>query len=205
MNFYHDGMRELQDRYEGRAVADRIEDLRMHTIFTDEDRHFIESVPFFFLATASADSVDCSFKGGMPGFVQVIADNQLAWPDYDGNRTYRSLGNIRSNSRVGLLFLSTDGTLFDGSAARLRINGCAEIDDSPEALATLPGAKRLVRVTVDHIFPNCPRYIPEMALVEPSVYSPREGHIPPEPEWKSRPHVKDIIDAEKANGGNEPG
>ena len=203
MNFYHDGMRELQDRYEGRAVADRIEDLRMHTTFTDEDRQFIESVPFFFLATASAESVDCSFKGGMPGFVQVITENQLAWPDYDGNRTYRSLGNIQSSSRVGLLFLSTDGTLFDGTAARLRINGRAEIDDSPESLAGLPGAKRLIRVTVDHIFPNCPRYIPEMTLVEPSVYSPREGHIPPEPEWKNRPHVKDIIDAEKAKGGNE--
>ena len=53
----------------------RIEDLRMHTTFTDEDRRFIESVPFFFLATASADSVDCSFKGGLPGFVQVITEN----------------------------------------------------------------------------------------------------------------------------------
>ena len=73
------------------------------------------------------------------------------------------------------MFLSTDGTLFDGTAARLRINGRAEIDDSPESLAGLPGAKRLIRVTVDHIFPNCPRYIPEMTLVEPSVYSPRDG------------------------------
>ena len=113
--------------------------------------------------------------------------------------------NIHSNSRVGLLFLSTDGTLFDGSAARLRINGRAEIDDSPEALAGLPGAKRLVRVMVDHIFPNCPRYIPEMTMIEPSVYSPREGHIPPEPRWKSLPHVKDIIDSEKAKDGSEPG
>lgn len=197
MTFYHENMRELQDRYEGRAVADRIEELRMHTEFTDDERAFIGSVPFFFLATASADSVDCSFKGGVPGFVRVISHNQLEWPDYDGNRTYRSLGNILNSSRVGLLFLSFDGTLFDGTAARLRINGRAEIDDSPDSIAQFPGARRIVRVTADHIFPNCPRYIPEMSWAEPSVYSPRDGHTPPEPEWKSRPHVKDIFDAEK--------
>jgi predicted pyridoxine 5'-phosphate oxidase superfamily flavin-nucleotide-binding protein len=199
MTFYHDGMRELQDRYEGRAVADLIEELRMHTQFTDQEKDFIESVPFFFLATASTDSVDCSFKGGSPGFVQVISNNQLAWPDYDGNRTYRSLGNIKSNQRVGLLFLSLDGTLFDGMSARLRINGRARIDDSLDAIDAMPGAKRIVRVTVDHIFPNCPRYIPEMSMGEPSIYAPREGHTVPEPEWKSRPHVKDIFDAEKGN------
>ena len=199
MTFYHDGMRELQDRYEGRAVADRIQELRMHKQFTDQEKDFIESVPFFFLATSSADSVDCSFKGGNPGFVQIISNNELAWPDYDGNRTYRSLGNIKSNQRVGLLFLSLDGTLFDGMSARLRINGRARIDDSLDAIDATPGAKRIVRVTVDHIFPNCPRYIPEMSMGEPSIYAPREGHTAPEPEWKSRPHVKDIFDAERGN------
>ena len=202
MNFYHEHMRELQDRYEGRAVADRAEQHRVRSTFTDDDRQFIESVPFFFLATASGDSADCSFKGGMPGFIRVVGENQLAWPDYDGNRQYRSLGNIARNPRVGLLFLNFDGVLFDGVAARLRINGRATIDDSPEAVAGLVGAKRLVRMTADHIFSNCPRYIPEMEYLEPSVYTPRDGHTPPEPEWKRRSHVKDIFDAEKAAGGD---
>jgi predicted pyridoxine 5'-phosphate oxidase superfamily flavin-nucleotide-binding protein len=191
-------MRQLQDRYEGRAVADRLEAHRMRTEFNDDDRQLIESVPFFFLATASADSVDCSFKGGAPGFVRVTGDRELVWPDYDGNRMYRSLGNIRENQRVGLLFLRFDGQNFDGLAARMRINGRASIDESSVAVESMPGAKRLVRVAVDHIFPNCPRYIPQMEMIEPSEYAPRSGHVPPEPEWKSREFVKDIFDAEGA-------
>lgn len=196
MAFYHEGMRALQDRYEGRAVADRLETHRMHRVFTDEDRQLIESAPFFFLATASAESVDCSFKGGAPGFVRVVGEREIAWPDYDGNRMYRSLGNLAVNDRVGLLFLRLDGEPFDGSAARMRINGRARIDDSAEAIAGLPGAKRLIRVTAEHIFPNCPRYIPRMELVEPSAYAPADGRTPPEPPWKRKPMVKDIFDAE---------
>ena len=74
MDFYHSGMRELQDRYEGRAVPDRLAANRMRDKFNDEDREFIETSPFFFLATATQDSVDCSFKGGEPGFVRVVGD-----------------------------------------------------------------------------------------------------------------------------------
>ncbi|NKB56506.1 MAG: pyridoxamine 5'-phosphate oxidase family protein [Alphaproteobacteria bacterium] len=195
MAFYHPGMRELQDRYEGRAVPDRLAESRMRTSFNETDRMFIESSPFFFLATATPESSDCSFKGGEPGFVRVVGDNVLAWPDYDGNRMYRSLGNILRNEWVGLLFISFDGTLFDGSA-RLRVNGRAEIDESEEAVAGLPGAKRLIRVVAEHIFPNCPRYIPKMQVEEPSVYSPRKSYTPPEPAWKSRPYMKDLFDEE---------
>ena len=61
-------------------------------------------VPLLLPVDGHAQSVDCSFKGGAPGFVRVIGDNVVAWPDYDGNRMYRSLGNIVRNARVGLLF-----------------------------------------------------------------------------------------------------
>lgn len=196
MVYYHEGMRELQDRYEGRTVPDRLEANRMRRQFNDADREFIETSPFFFLATATSESVDCSFKGGEPGFIRVVGRNVVAWPDYDGNRMYRSLGNISRSPRVGLLFIRFDGRLFNG-AGRLRINGRAEIDDSAEAVDGLPGAKRLVRVTADHIFTNCPRYIPKMAFEEGSIYSPREGHTPPDPAWKSMPFMKDVFDEER--------
>ena len=200
MEFYHDGMRELQDRYEGRAVADRLAANRMRAQFNDADREFIESSPFFFLATSTPQSVDCSFKGGQPGFVRVMSENVVAWPDYDGNRMYRSLGNIACNPRVGLLFIRMDGKLYN-NAARLRINGRAQIDESAAAIAGIPGAKRLVRVTADHIFTNCPRYIPKLSSEEPSVYVPREGYKPPDPLWKSMPFVKDIFDEECGQSG----
>jgi predicted pyridoxine 5'-phosphate oxidase superfamily flavin-nucleotide-binding protein len=189
MSMYHDGQRQLQDSYGGRAVADRLEEHRLHTTFTDEDRDFIESAPFFFLATAWQDCVDCSMKGGMPGFVRVTSPNVIAWPDYDGNRMYRSLGNILKNPAVGLLFLK-----FDAKSTRLRITGRATIDESPDAITDLQGAKRLVRVTVENIFYNCPRNVPKMEFIEASIYTPRPDYTPPEPEWKSRDYIRDVLD-----------
>ena len=197
MDFFHEQMRALQDRYEGRAVADRLEEHRMRTRFNADDRALIETAPFFFLATASETSVDCSFKGGEPGFVRIAGESELVWPDYDGNRMYRSLGNIERTERVGLLFLSIEGGRFDGSAARLRINGRARVVDGDPEQARFPGAKRLVRLEADHIFPNCPRYIPRMRLEEPSVYAPRDGHTPPDPEWKGKDWVRDVFEAER--------
>ncbi len=196
MDFFHDEMRALQDRYEGRAVADRLEEHRLRRSFNDSDRALIETAPFFFLATSSETSVDCSFKGGAPGFVRIVSDTELVWPDYDGNRMYRSLGNIERTSRVGLLFLSFEGGRFDGSAARLRINGRARVVDADPEQNRFPGAKRLIRLEADHIFPNCPRYIPQMSQQANSVYTPREGHTPPEAEWKSKDWVKDVFDGE---------
>ena len=197
MDFYHDGMRQLQDRYEGRDVADRLERHRMRTTFNDDDRSLIETAPFFFLASAAGDNVDCSFKGGTPGFVRITDKQELTWPDYDGNRMYRSLGNILRSPRVGLLFMSFAGNRFDGSAARLRVTGHAHIEDAPSEISDWPGAKRLIRLAVDHIFPNCPRYIPKLLSKEDSIYLPKEGYNPPDPDWKSRDFVKDIFDAEE--------
>ena len=197
MSFFHPGMRELQDRFEGRAVPDRLADNRMRTIFSGTDREFIETSSFFFLSTATPESVDCSFKGGDPGFVRVVGENILEWPDYDGNRMYRSLGNIIRNPRLGLLFIRFDGTRFDGSA-RLRVNGKAVLDESDAAREGIPGAKRIIRMTAEHIFTNCPRYIPTMASEGASVFTPRNGYTPPEPAWKSRDFVKDIFDEERA-------
>jgi hypothetical protein len=77
MSMYHDGMRDIQDRYGGRKVADRLEEHRKHTKFTKEDREFIQNAPFFFLATAWNNTVDCSMKSGYPGFVQVTGAGEL--------------------------------------------------------------------------------------------------------------------------------
>ena len=198
MEFYHQGMRALQDRYEGREVPDRLADNRRRTAFNEADREFIETSAFFFLSTATPESVDCSFKGGAPGFVRVTGENTLAWPDFDGNRMYRSLGNIQASPRVGLLFIRFDGTLFN-NAGRLRIGGHAEIDESPAAIEGIAGAKRLIRVTAEHIFTNCPRYIPKLTLEEPSAYVPAEGYTPPDPAWKSMPFMKDVFDRERSD------
>jgi predicted pyridoxine 5'-phosphate oxidase superfamily flavin-nucleotide-binding protein len=186
---YHDGNRQLQDRFDSRRISDRLEEKLMHTEFTPEDKLFIESLPYFFLATADAEGrPDCSFKGGEAGFVRVTAPCEIAFPDYDGNGMFKSLGNIVANSNVGLLFVA-----MHGKPRRLRVNGQASVSDSDPLLSETVGAQLMVRVIARAIFPNCPRYIPTMPSIEPSIYVPRAGQDPPEPAWKGRDDFKDCI------------
>lgn len=194
MSMFHKGNRTLQDRYGGRAVADRIVDLVESDKFTDEFKQFVEAVPFFFLATSSGDNTDCSFKGGAPGFVQVTAPDRLIFPDYDGNRMYKSLGNIQENPNVGLLFMTFGAEEGHGELyLRLRVNGRARVFDEHEALGQYPGAQRIVQVEVAHIFPNCPRYVPHMALVRPSRHIPKQGEEQPTPAWKTLPPIAELL------------
>jgi uncharacterized protein len=185
---YHDGMRSLQDQRETRALADRLEKVTMRSAFTEDDKAFIARSRMFFLATADAEGQpDCSYKGGLPGFVRVIDDRTLAIPDYDGNGQYRSWGNVVVNPRVGLLFLDFE------TPKRLRVNGTAVVSNDDPLLAEIPGAVFIVRLSAERIFPNCPRYIHKMQLVEESVYAPKAGHVPPVPAWKTFDVFKDAL------------
>ena len=102
-------MRDLQDRFDGRRVADRLEQHRTHHAFWDEERRWISEAQFFCLATTWQDYVDCSIKCGDPGFVRITGPATIEYPEYDGNSMYRSLGNIAKNPNVGLLFVRFDG------------------------------------------------------------------------------------------------
>ena len=186
---YHDGNRRLQDAFDSRRISDRLEEKLTRTAFSPDDQAFIESAVYFFLATADADGrPDCSFKGGMPGFVRVVGSGELAFPDYDGNGMFKSLGNILVNPQVGLLFVA-----MHDKPRRLRVNGTARVSRDDPLLAHTVGAQLIVRVQARAIFPNCPRYIPALQLVEPSVYAPRAGCDPPEPAWKSFSDFKDHV------------
>jgi predicted pyridoxine 5'-phosphate oxidase superfamily flavin-nucleotide-binding protein len=185
---YHRGNRELQDRFDSRRIADRLVEMLHRTRFSDEDREFIESRAFFFLATADADGrPDCSYKGGRPGFVHVVADDVVAFPSYDGNGMFKSLGNLLANPAVGMLFIDFE------RPRRLRVNGKATIDPADPLLDRFDGAQVVVRVTAEHIFPNCPRYIHRMPLEEISVYAPAPGHEPPTPAWKQMDAFRDFL------------
>lgn len=189
MPMYHEGNRELQDRFGSTKLADRLVERLWRDRFKDEDRAFIESVAFFFLATADADGrPDCSFKGGPPGFVTVPEPGLLLFPDYDGNGMFKSLGNIQANPQVGLLFIS-----LGEKPQRLRVNGRASLSLDDPLLEKMPGAQIMVRVAPEHIFPNCPRYIPDMAAGRPSEYLPVADQIPKEPAWKGFDAFKDVV------------
>ncbi|WP_158292152.1 pyridoxamine 5'-phosphate oxidase family protein [Paracraurococcus ruber] len=185
---FHAGNRALQDRFDGRRVADALEARRRASAFAPEHAALIAAAPFFFLATAAEGAVDCSFKGGPPGFVRVTGPAELEWPDYDGNSMHLSLGNILLSPAIGMLFIA-----FDGKSLRLRLRGRASLVEDAARLAAIPGARRLVRVAVTDIFPNCPRYIPDLAGGAPSAYLPRPDGSSQAPEWKGRDYIRDRL------------
>jgi uncharacterized protein len=194
MAMYHAGNRELQDRFGSRALADRLAEKLWRERFKDTDKAFIESVGFFFLATANRQGEpDCSFKGGAPGFVQVPAPDLLVFPDYDGNGMFKSLGNIRDNPSVGLLFIA-----MSEKPQRLRVNGRAVVVEDDPLMARFPGSQLLVKVTPTDIFPNCPRYIPDLPASAPSPYIPCPGVPAKEPAWKGFDDFKDVVPPRRA-------
>jgi len=186
---YHEGNRRLQDQFDSRRISDRLEEKLTRTAFTADDKTFIESVIYFFMSTADAEGrPDCSFKGGAPGFVRVTADNEIAFPDYDGNGMFKSLGNLLVNPNVGLLFID-----LHERPRRLRVNGSATVSRDDPLLGETVGAQLIVRVTARAIFPNCPRYIVTPGTTEPSKYTPRPDYQPPEPAWKGFDDFKDYV------------
>lgn len=194
MSFYHTGSRDLQARFGSTALADRLEEKLHRDAFTDSDKTFVEAASFFFLASADAEGrPDCSFKGGAPGFVQVLAPRLLVFPDYDGNGMFRSLGNVSVNPWIGMLFIAMGET-----PRRLRVNGRAEVRFDDPAMARFRGAQALIAVTPEHIFPNCPRYIPDLANGVASKYAPAADVVPIEPNWKSNPDFADVVPPRRA-------
>ncbi len=150
-DLYHEGNRRLQEQFDSRRIADRLEEVTMHDRFLDHDRDFIENCDMFFLATADANGwPDVSYKGGLPGFVRVVDDETLAFPNYDGNGMFKSLGNVLVNPQVGLLFVDFQ------RPNRMRVQGTATLSDGDPLMPEFPGAQLIVRVKAARIFPNCP-------------------------------------------------
>ena len=187
-DFFHEGMREFQDFFDGRRTAEAIEKNRKHYEFWDDEKELIKNSKFFFIASSWNGYIDCNIKSGDAGFVKIVEKGIIEYPEYDGNSMYRTAGNISKNPNVALLFLN-----FDGKSRRIRINGHATIHHDNKSLENHFGAKFVVRINCE-IYPNCPRYIPNLEKDESSAYVPRKGKgIPPAPEWKERDYIKNIL------------
>jgi uncharacterized protein len=187
---YHEGNRRLQDRFDTRRLADRIEERIVHDAIDEDDRAFIERQDMFFIATADEEGrPNCSYKGGEPGLVRVLDEHTVAFPNYDGNGMYLSAGNLLRNPQVGLLFISFT------EQKRLRLNGVASVDPDDPLLSEYPRAQFVVRVRATEVFPNCPRYVHRMELVERSRFVPKAECEPPVPEWKRREWARDVLPA----------
>lgn len=193
---YRAGARALQDRFDTRRLADRLDERFLSRAVIDDDaRAFIERMDMFFLATADGDGKpQCSYKGGDPGFVRVLDERTVVFPNYDGNGMYLSMGNLLENPHVGMLFID----FVSPRPSRLRLNGVAAIDPDDELIDRYVGAQFVVRVSATEVFPNCPRYIHRMALVERSRFVPHAAEKTPIPDWKRAEWACDVLP------GNDP-
>ena len=179
MSTFNDDHRFWQDEFDTRRVADRIDELLVSERIDDHAKAFIESRDMFFLATCDADgNPQCSYKGGDAGFVKVVDDRTIAFPVYDGNGMFLSLGNIRAHAAVGMLFIDFE------NPNRVRVNGVATVDPDDPLRAEMTGAALVVRVRTTQVFPNCSRYIHQMKLVERSKFVPKPEVDAPIPDWK---------------------
>jgi predicted pyridoxine 5'-phosphate oxidase superfamily flavin-nucleotide-binding protein len=188
MAIYNRGNRELQDRFDTRRLADRIEERIVRDHIDADDRAFIEARDMFFVATTDDHGQpQCSYKGGDPGFVRVLDERTIAFPVYDGNGMFLTAGNLLVNPQVGLLFIDFEGR------KRLRMNGTASVDGEDPLLAAYPEAKLVVRVAATEVFPNCPRYIHEYRLVQRSRFVPKAECESPVPQWKRSEWAHDVL------------
>jgi predicted pyridoxine 5'-phosphate oxidase superfamily flavin-nucleotide-binding protein len=197
---YHEGSRELQDRFDTRRLADRLEQVKVHDAFTPADREIIAALDMFFIATADeSGQPTCSYKGGDPGFVRAVDDRTLAFPNYDGNGMYLTTGNLRVNPSVGLLFIDFE------RQRRMRVDGTATVRLDDELMTEYPEAQFIVRVQARRIYPNCPRYIHHYSLVERSRFVPHARQTTPIPSWKQTDWAADVLPANDPARPANPG
>jgi uncharacterized protein len=187
--FYTPAHRRAQDRFAARPLADRLADAIVRDEIDDFNRSFISSRDFFFLATVDAGGrPTVSYKGGAPGVVAVIDPRTIAFPHFDGNGMFLSVGNAEDTGRIGLLFIDLE------KPNRLRLQAVVQqISDDPVLLARWPGASLVTVARVESVFHNCGRYIHPHERVASSPYVPDEEGRAPIPAWKRIDMVQDVL------------
>lgn len=181
--------RALQQMFDTSRLADRVEELIVRPDLPDDSKAFIQSRDMFFLTSVDHRGYPtCSYKGGAPGFVRVIDPRTIAFPSYNGNGMFLSMGNILTSHKVGMLFMDFE------TPNRVRVHGVASIDRNDPLLAEFQGAELVIRVAVTETFINCPRYIHRYQRVQTSKYAPQAGcEAPPPPQWKRIDAIQDVL------------
>lgn len=176
---YDEHHRELQDRFASRPLADTLEAMIIRPELDEAAAAFISTREFFFLSTvSSAGQPTVSHKGGAPGFVKVLDPVTLAFPSYDGNGMFLSMGNIAATAKIGMLFIDFE------NPHRVRVHADATVEPEDPLLAEFPGAQLVVRAAITDTFVNCPRYVVRHERVEASRYVPDSQGDAPTPSWK---------------------
>lgn len=176
---YGEQHRAMQDQFDTRKLADRVEQLVCRIEFDDETARFIESVDMFFLSSIDHQGrPTVSYKGGDPGFVKIVDRTTLVFPSYDGNGMFLSMGNLAGNAQLGMLFINFE------RPHRIRLQGTASVSRNDPMMSAFKEADLIVRVKLTELWQNYPRYIHRHQKLTPSRYVPREACETPIAEWK---------------------
>jgi uncharacterized protein len=186
---YSDSHRALQEQFDTVRLADRVEEAIVRPEIPGDTKAFIESRDMFFLTTVDHRGYPtCSYKGGAPGFVRVLDPGTIAFPSYNGNGMFLSMGNISRNHKVGMLFIDFE------TPHRVRVHGIASIDKGDPMLPEFVGAELIIRVKVTETFINCPRYIHRYQRLQTSKYAPQAAcEPPPPPQWKRIDALQEVL------------
>jgi uncharacterized protein len=185
---FHDNHRALQDQFDTRRIADRIEMIAAKTELDQQATGFIASRDMFFLSTINKDGQPTvSYKGGEPGFIRVLDPKTIAFPSYDGNGMYLSMGNIALTGLVGLLFIDFE------TPHRIRVQGHGTVSATDPLLSDYKDAEMVVRVAVSDVWVNCPRYIHSYTKTSQSRYAPTAACETPLAEWKRIDMIQDAL------------
>ena len=145
---YANCRRYLQERIfvGNRPVPATIPPTSVSTDLSASEQQQISQADTFFIATDNPErGADVSHKGGNPGFVRILDERHIAFPDYNGNSMFNTLGNVTVNPHAGLLFIDFD------SGRTLQLTGRASIDWNPERVRTFPGAERVIDIEVEQV------------------------------------------------------
>ena len=193
--FYTDAQRAVQAAHGSQPLADTMQFAIVTDTIPDDHAEFISSRDFFFLSSVNSNGEPTvSHKGGGVGVVRVLDPKTLAFPAYDGNGMFLSMGNITDTAKIGLLFIDFE------TPHRVRVQATAgytsDLDAVPELAAAWPGAIGIVQATVDSVFVNCARYIHPHTREAASRYVPADDGSQPHATWKRIDLLQDALSAE---------
>jgi len=176
-----DGEHEFQENWNTRPRANAFYRNQVLGYLNSLMQAFVSKQEMMFVGTADKHGeADTSFRAGLPGFVRVLDEKTLAYPEYRGNGVMSSLGNISENPHVGLLFLD-----FTEAKIGLHVNGRARIVANDEFLrdaaasepvredkppATGRGAELWVVVTVVEAYIHCSKHIPRLQKIDEEIH-----------------------------------
>ncbi len=172
----------LQDRFGTLRRARKFYGKQVLDHLNESMREFVATQEMVFVATADArGEADCTFRSGPPGFVRVLGERTVAYPEYRGNGVMASLGNISENPHVGMMFVD-----FLGSTVGLHVNGKAKIvendemagnlelpEEAREYIANETGGRkpeRWVLVEVEEAYIHCAKHVPLMGKLDKKIH-----------------------------------